>query len=64
MQTRVLEMAITMFVKLLTPEALRRFAGVVLDFIENAVLGTASDVDDRIVLPLAGMIRQTFGLED
>ncbi len=50
--------------KLLTPELLRKLADSVLDFAEEYVLGSASEVDDEMVLPLCSMIRTTFDIPD
>ncbi|MFP4476810.1 MAG: hypothetical protein ACLFOY_14725 [Desulfatibacillaceae bacterium] len=63
MKQRIIETAIAMFLKLLTPDMLKQFADMVLDFIERSVAGTASDVDDRLVLPLVDMIRAAFDVE-
>ena len=64
MQARLLSSAIQMFLNMLTPELLRDFTDTVLDYIEDKVAGSASTVDDRMILPLCEMIRATFGVED
>lgn len=46
------------------PDLLRKFADYVLDWVEEYVLGSASKVDDRIVLPICHMIRETFDIPD
>jgi hypothetical protein len=48
----------------LNPELLRKFADMALDFIEEKVLGSASEIDDRIVLPIVKQIRETFNIPD
>jgi len=35
-----------------------------LDFLEAKILGSASTVDDALVLPLIVLLRQTFGIDD
>ncbi|MFH1953758.1 MAG: hypothetical protein ABIL06_19335, partial [Pseudomonadota bacterium] len=45
-------------------EILRRFADFLLDFIEDHVLGSASTVDDRLILPVCDLVRRTFNIED
>jgi hypothetical protein len=64
MQTKILETVIALFLRMLTPEMLRVFADMVLGFIENTVAGTKTQADDRLLLPLARMIRVSFGIEE
>ena len=63
MRGKLIEMAIGMFIRMLTPDLLKQFVGMVLDFIEQSVKGTASEVDDKLVLPLVDILRQTFEIE-
>jgi hypothetical protein len=49
---------------MLNPELLKVFADKVLDFAEDYVLGSKSELDDKIVLPICSMIRITFGIPD
>lgn len=55
---------ITVFMSILTPELLKSFADMVLDFAENYVEGTKSTVDDKIVLPICATIRAAFDIPD
>jgi hypothetical protein len=65
MKAQILTALIEVLLRVLTPELLKKFADmVVLDFAEKFVLGTASTVDDAIVLPLCKLIRNTFGIPD
>ena len=48
----------------LTPELLKVFADMALDWVETRVLGSASTVDDRLVLPVCALIRKTFDIPD
>lgn len=45
-------------------DLLKGFADEGLDFLENYVIGTKTDVDDGVILPLCTMIRETFGIPD
>ena len=49
---------------MLTPELLKKFADHLLDWVEKFVLGTASTIDDRLILPLCNMIREAFNIPD
>lgn len=50
--------------KIMDVETIKHFAGLMLNFAEKYVLGTASKVDDNIVLPICDMIRDTYSLKD
>jgi len=60
----IVGMLIGTLLKMLTPELLKKFADMVLDFAENYVLGTKSTVDDAMVLPLCAAIRAAFDIPD
>lgn len=64
MKAQILTALVEVLFRVLTPDLLEKFADMVLDFAENKVAGTASPVDDKIVLPLCALIRKTFGIED
>lgn len=64
MEARILGLLVTMLAKVLTPELLRDMADTMLDFVEDKVAGTKSQVDDRLVLPVCKMIRKTFDIPD
>jgi len=50
--------------ELLDPARLRLFVDMLLDHIENYIIGTGSTIDDALVLPLCQMIRTTFDIPD
>jgi len=64
MKAQLMAMLVGLIMKLFTPELLRSFLDMVLDFVENKVEGTASKVDDALVLPLCNMIRSAYGVPD
>ncbi|MFA5430373.1 MAG: hypothetical protein WC329_04370 [Candidatus Omnitrophota bacterium] len=47
-----------------SPELLKKFIDMFLDFVENFVLGTKSELDDALVLPICDMIRKTLDIPD
>lgn len=55
---------VNVLISMLTPELLKKFVDMILDFCEKSVLGTKSDLDDKIVLPLCETIRKTFDVPD
>lgn len=64
MKEKLIQMLVTMLLSVLTPELMKEFADMVLDWVEDKVLGTASTIDDKLVLPICDMIRATFGIPD
>lgn len=64
MKAQLIGMLIQALLSVLTPDLLKNFVDMVLDWVEDYVAGSASEVDDRIVLPICNMIRQTFDVPD
>jgi hypothetical protein len=64
MKAQILTALVEVLFRVLTPDLLEKFVDMILDFVENKVAGTASPVDDKIVLPLCKLIRTTFNIED
>lgn len=64
MQKQLLSVLIGLIMKVLTPELLKDFVDMALDFVEDKVLGSKSKVDDAVVLPLCDMIRKAFNVPD
>lgn len=64
MKAQILTALVEVLIRILTPDLLKKFADLILDFAERFVLGTASTVDDKLVLPLCNLIRTTFGIPD
>lgn len=46
------------------PALLLTFADYILDWVENYVLGSASTLDDQLILPICSMIRQAYNIPD
>ena len=61
---QIVRMLVSTLIGMLTPELLKKFADMVLDFAEDFVLGTKSKIDDAIVLPLCAAIRGAFNIPD
>jgi hypothetical protein len=64
MKAKLITALIGMILKMLTPDLLKSFADMVLDFVEDKVEGSASTVDDAIVLPMCSMVRSAFNIPD
>ena len=64
MKAKLIMYAVQALMSVLTEEMLEKFADMVLDYAEKYVLGTASKIDDKVILPICDLIRSTFGIED
>jgi len=68
MKAQILTALVEIFLRTLSSEKaeeiLKRFADFLLDFIEDHVLGSASTIDDRLILPLCELVRRTFDIPD
>ena len=61
---RVLTYLLPGLLKLLKPELLRKAVDALLDVIERAVMDSESETDNKLVLPLCEIIRNTFNVPD
>lgn len=64
MKTFLISKLIQILLGLFTPDLIKKFTDQLLDFVEKQVLGSASEVDDKLVLPLIEMIRKAFDIPD
>jgi len=64
MKTKMLTMLITTLMGMLSPELLKKFADLILDFIEDTVAKSPNKYDDLIILPTCALVRNTFGVSD
>lgn len=64
MKAELISMLIGMVTKILTPELLKQFVDLVLDFVEDYVLGSKSRVDDMLVIPIIKSIRLAYDIPD
>lgn len=64
MKTLLISQLVKILVSMFTPDLIKKFADMILDFAEEYVLGTKSELDDKIVLPLCNMIRDALNIPD
>ncbi len=60
----IVSMLISTLLRLLTPDLMKKFVDMLLDFVENYVEGSKSTVDDAIVLPICAAIRAGLNVPD
>lgn len=64
MQEYLLKMFIKMVMERLTPELLKEWVDSGLDYIEEAVETSETQIDDVLVLPVINLIRTAFDVPD
>lgn len=64
MRGLILQQLVAILVGLLSPELLKKLADMLLDFVEDFVLGTKTDIDDMFVLPFCKILRKAFSIPD
>ena len=64
MKAKLIQLALQIMLSLLSPELLKTFADKLFDMIEEFVSDTENDVDDALVLPLIGLLREAFDIPD
>jgi hypothetical protein len=64
MKAKIIGMVVGQLLALLSPDLLKDAVDQFLDFIEDRVLGSASPIDDAIVIPICTMIREAFDIPD
>jgi len=64
MKKILFQLAMQTIITVMTPDLLKLFADKMLDWLEDHVIGTKSQVDDNLVLPAIAQIRAAFGIED
>jgi len=64
MKAMLLSNLVNVMLGMLSPELLKKFVDLLLDFIEDTVQKSENKIDDAMVLPLCKLIRTTFGVPD
>ena len=64
MQATLLKALVDALMVLFSEKLMKEFADYVLDFVEDRVLGSASTIDDKLVLPICEAIRKAFNIPD
>ena len=64
MKNKILLFVIEQILNLLSPNLLKDLVDKILDFIEEKVEDTETEIDDKLVLPLVAMAREAFNIPD
>ncbi len=64
MQAALISALVKVLLSVFTEELMQKFADTLLDFVEDRVKGTASPVDDALVLPICSAVRKAFDIPD
>lgn len=54
---------VSLLIRNLDPEDLKKMADTALDFLENKISQSPTKIDDRLVLPLIRVVREAFNIE-
>lgn len=60
----LLDQLISALMTMLSPALLKDLMDKVLDFIEEKVEDSDTEIDDKVVIPLVNMIRESFNIPD
>jgi hypothetical protein len=55
---------VTQLLEMLKPEMLKDAVDKILDFFEEKIEETETNIDDKLALPLIAMAREAFGIPD
>ena len=64
MKQRIIIQLLTVILKSLSPDIMRRVADAMLDIVESKVVSTPNKIDDVLILPLCRKIREAFEIEE
>ncbi len=64
MKTYLITQLVKLIIGMLNAKLLRQFVDTLLDFIEDFVAGTKSDIDDAIILPVCNALREILNIPD
>lgn len=64
MKEKLIAMLIKALLDMLSPALIESFADLMLDWVEDYAIGTGSKFDDKILLQLCLMIRDTFNIPE
>ena len=64
MKTKLIEMLLGALLSLLTPDLLRDFAKMAIQWTRDKIADTATTLDDKIAGPILDTIEEAFDLDD
>jgi hypothetical protein len=64
MKAAIISALVNALLSIMSPELLKKFADMVIDFAEEAVAKSENKLDDKIVLPICTLVRSTFDIQD
>ena len=64
MKEKLLMVLIKALLSTLTPELFKELADKVLDFAEDKAMDSVNKIDDWLVLPVCGLLRESFNIPD
>lgn len=64
MKNKILMWLLAQLMGMLNPTVLKELVDRILDFVEDQIADSETELDDQLALPLIAMIREAFGIPD
>ena len=59
-----LKVVVDVAMVILTDDMIKQLADMVIDFIENNIKNSDTEIDDTVILPLISKVRSAFNIKD
>lgn len=64
MNEKLLQAMVVVILKAIPPDQIRDFAGHVLGFVREKVVGSGSKIDDAVLIPMIDLVEAAFGISE
>jgi len=64
MKNKILFWLVEQLMSMLSPKMLQEVLDKILDFFEDQIAASNTDIDDKLALPLINLVREAFNIPD
>jgi hypothetical protein len=64
MNEKLLQVLVVVVMKAISPDQVRDFAGHVLGYVRQKVVGSGSKIDDAVLIPVIDLLEAAFGISE
>jgi hypothetical protein len=64
MKNKILMFVVSQLLEMLNPEVLKDVVDKLLDYVEEKIEDSETQIDDKLALPLIAMVREAFDIPD
>ena len=64
MKEKIIMFLVSTILKSIKPEDVKLLFDKVLDSVESVVIDSSNEIDDQVVMPIVGLIREAFDIPD